>query len=135
MKKIIIAAIILIILGAAVFYWMFNPAKVNMPVIRQEDGPSASEKSAPLFSATDKTIVTINDFSFKPDNLTVHMGATVKWINNGRAPHTVVEDGGEFKSQYLSQGDTYSYTFNKLGLFSYYCSVHPSMKAFIKVIE
>jgi plastocyanin len=38
--------------------------------------------------------VTIADFSFTPANVTVGVGGTVTWVNNGPSQHSVVELGG-----------------------------------------
>src|SRR5439155_19820972 len=41
-------------------------------------------------SAGDKNEVTIDNFSFLPQTLTVPAGTTVTWINRDDVPHTVV---------------------------------------------
>jgi amicyanin len=72
--------------------------------------------------------VTIQNFAFQPANVQVTVGTTVTWTNNDTAPHTVTfRDGSLTSSGILRQGDTYSYTFTKVGTFSYYCAVHTYM--------
>lgn len=82
--------------------------------------------------------VNIVDFSFNPETLTVKKGTTVTWTNKDEARHDVTPDDPSeaFKgSELLGQGETYSFTFDTVGTYSYYCSPHPYMKASVKVVE
>jgi plastocyanin len=77
-------------------------------------------------------------FSFDPPSLTIHVGDNVTWTNNANTVHTVSSDSGSnesFLSPALSKGDTYTHQFNKIGTFTYHCSIHPSMTGTIIVIE
>ena len=73
--------------------------------------------------------VKIDNFSFGPAVLTVPVGSTVTWTNRDDIPHTVVstDDPKTFKSKVLDTDEKFSYTFNKAGTFSYFCSIHPKM--------
>ena len=71
--------------------------------------------------------VKIDNFSFGPQTVTVHVGATVTWTNRDDIPHTVVSTDGEFKSKVRDTDETFSYTFTKAGTHAYFCSVHPKM--------
>jgi Icc protein len=71
--------------------------------------------------------VTIDNFSFNPQVLTVEAGTKVTWVNHDDVPHTVVCTDKIFKSEALDTNDKYSYTFSKSGVYEYYCSVHPRM--------
>ncbi len=42
-------------------------------------------------------------------------------------PHTVASIEGAFKSKVLDTDDKFSFTFNKSGEYTYFCSVHPKM--------
>jgi plastocyanin len=77
--------------------------------------------------------VTIKDFEFTPATVTIKVGGTVTWTNNGPSTHTVNADDGSFDSGSLSQGKTFSHTFQTAGTFSYHCSPHPFMKANVVV--
>lgn len=81
-----------------------------------------------------KTIdVSINDFAFNPNTVTVSVGDTVRWTNIDSTTHTV--KGPDFESNTLREGDSYSFTFTKAGIYEYECSIHPSMKGNVTVIE
>src|SRR5215218_4570402 len=93
--------------------------------------------SAPAASAQDEMTVSIQDFLFDPDQLTVAPGTTVTWVNEGEAPHTVTStDGKELDSATLQPGDTYSFTFKEDDAgetYAYQCTIHPEMTASVDV--
>jgi len=85
------------------------------------------------------TNVTIQDFTFSPANVTVKMGSTVKWTNNGPSSHTTTSDTGVWDSMALnaptsgggygggggSAGGTFQFTFTQAGTYGYHCTLHP----------
>jgi plastocyanin len=77
--------------------------------------------------AKDANVVTIDNFSFGPGELTVAVGTTVKFVNHDDIPHTVVENNKAFRSKPLDTDDAYSYTFASAGTFGYFCGLHPKM--------
>jgi plastocyanin len=80
--------------------------------------------------------VKIDNFTFAPGTITVAKGTTVKWTNHDDIPHTVVsEDKSTFKSKALDTDDKFSYTFEKPGTYTYFCSIHPKMVAKVVVQE
>ena len=93
--------------------------------------------SAPAASAQDEMTVSIQDFFFDPDQLTVAPGTTVTWVNEGQAPHTVTStDGKELDSATLQPGDTYTFTFDEGDAgenYAYQCMIHPEMTASVTV--
>ena len=79
--------------------------------------------------------ITISNFSFAPNVLTVAPGTKVTWNNKDEEPHTVLSgDGGlTFKSGALDTDDKFSFTFDKPGTYKYFCSIHPHMTGKIVV--
>ena len=75
--------------------------------------------------ATD--VITIDNFTFTPKELTVAVGTTVKWVNHDDIPHTVANKDKAFRSQALDTDDSFSYTFASAGTFDYFCGLHPHM--------
>jgi plastocyanin len=82
--------------------------------------------------------VNIRDFSFTPASLTVKVGTTVRWTNQGPSGHTTTSDTGVWQSTTLSApgggggygspgsaGGTFNFTFTQAGTFPYHCSLHP----------
>jgi plastocyanin len=70
--------------------------------------------------------VTIKDFVFDPKTISVNVGDTITWTNEGPAPHTVSADDASFDSGNLDQGGTFSHTFDKAGTVAYFCKYHGS---------
>jgi len=78
--------------------------------------------------------ITIDNFSFGPQNLSVKAGTQVTWVNHDDIPHTVVsEDLVTFRSRALDTDESWSFTFTKPGTYSYFCSIHPKMTAKVVV--
>src|SRR6476620_11597136 len=88
---------------------------------------------APVVAQTTGPAVTIDNFVFGPERLTVKAGTTVTWTNRDDIPHTVASKDRLFKSQALDTDETYSFTFATPGEYSYFCSLHPHMTATIVV--
>jgi plastocyanin len=72
-------------------------------------------------------VVTIDNFTFTPPELTVAVGTTVKWVNHDDIPHLVVNKDKVFRSKALDTNDSFSYTFASAGTFDYFCALHPHM--------
>jgi 3',5'-cyclic AMP phosphodiesterase CpdA len=75
-----------------------------------------------------KTVsIDIDNFRFGIVSIEVAPGTTVTWTNRDDVPHTVASSTKVFKSPPLDTGETFSYTFQTIGTFEYYCSLHPRM--------
>jgi len=99
------------------------------------------------------TEVIIVNYGYAPAELTVTVGTTVTWINKDPIGHTVTEgnpaspkpsSGRLFDSSHgteganvivIPPGQSWSYTFNKLGTYDYYCIPHPYMKGRVIVLS
>jgi plastocyanin len=93
---------------------------------------SATPAAGPARAAAGST-VTIKDFSFGPAGITVRVGDSVTWANQGPSSHTATATGS-FDTGVLKKGQSASYTFTHAGTFSYFCSIHPFMKATVTVL-
>jgi plastocyanin len=76
--------------------------------------------------------ISIENYSFNPNNLTVSPGTNVTWINNQNVAHRVVEQG-LFDSGILQQGQSFTYRFTNVGTYDYICGIHTYMKGKIIV--
>jgi plastocyanin len=83
--------------------------------------------------AQSDTTVTIADFAFSPNAITVQAGSTVTWVNNDSVPHTATGDNGEFDTGSIAPGGSATITFDTAGTFAYHCTIHPNMTASITV--
>jgi plastocyanin len=94
-------------------------------------------KNGDLFGQGNVVSVSIVDFAFTPKTITVPVGTTVRWTNNGNTPHTVTSTSSPkaFDSGTLNSGDTFQHTFTTAGQFPYRCNIHPSMTGMVIVVE
>jgi plastocyanin len=95
--------------------------------------PTPTPTTQPTTPATNVTSVMIHNFSFMPQSISIPKGTTITWTNMDTAPHTVTSDTGAFASGNLQTNDTFRFTFNTPGTFTYHCAIHPHMKATITV--
>jgi plastocyanin len=109
-----------------------------------DEGATTTEASAdapPESNAEDGggtgDAVTISDFSFEPEDLTVSSGTTVTWTNSeGEPVHTVTSDDGapaDFDSDDVDPGGTFEFTFEEAGEYPYVCKIHASMNGTVTV--
>lgn len=70
------------------------------------------------------TIVTVGEFFFSPEPVTVAVGDTVQWDFIGSIDHTTTGIGDEFwNSGLVAPGGSFSTKFTSPGTFSYICAV------------
>ena len=79
--------------------------------------------------------VNISNFVFEPSELTILINNNVTWLNLDSATHTATDDGGDFDSGNLDNGDSFTFSFNTVGTYEYHCDIHPSMVAKIIVSD
>ncbi|HWS79544.1 MAG TPA: cupredoxin family copper-binding protein [Rubrobacter sp.] len=90
--------------------------------------PAAKAQNKPT-----KTVV-IQNFRFKPANITVKRGTKVRWINKDSTAHTATANNGRtFDSGLLRKGQRYTHTFKSTGKKRYHCEPHPHMRGTVVV--
>jgi len=85
--------------------------------------------------AAETKTVTIKDFEFAPKELTINVGDTVMWENDGPSVHSATSTGGVFDSGAINAGEDFSFTFTTAGTFNYACKFHDIMQGTITVGE
>jgi plastocyanin len=143
LKAVIIAvdivAIVLasVVVGGAIIVGQFLE---NDPNIRNEirqwlvggsEGDSQERSSLPIMEEGKAVSIVGNSGgnSYNPNLIEIKVGDTVTWINNDSSPHTVTSSSNDsnFDSGVLRNGEAFSFTFDKEGQYSYFCTLHPSM--------
>ena len=81
----------------------------------------------------------IEDVCYIPSTIVVEKGKSVTWINDDSSFHTVTsgfwgEPTGLFDSTadtngYLDPYQSYTFSFDEYGVYDYFCTLHPWMKA------
>jgi plastocyanin len=79
---------------------------------------------SPLYAVAATHDVAVRNNFFTPNDLTIEVGDTVRWTNNGGF-HDVTADDGSFNSA-PSNSFTFSRTFTSVAEILYHCSVHSS---------
>jgi plastocyanin len=78
---------------------------------------------------------------YRPANIAIPAGTTVAWFNDDpNQQHTVTSgtpggnnSGTEFDSGVMSEGAFFQHTFDDIGNFTYYCTMHPGMMGKVSV--
>jgi plastocyanin len=98
---------------------------------------ACSSSSAPKTSTQPSsagTEIVIKNFSFSPNNLTVHPGSVVSVQNKDQVTHTLTSDSGSFTTGNIPGGTTAHFTApSKPGTYKYRCSIHQYMTGTIVV--
>jgi plastocyanin len=71
--------------------------------------------------------VTALDNTFRAADIQVKPGTTVTWTNKGRNDHDVLPAEGDdwgVAQDGFAPGDVYTTTFDRPGVYHYYCSIH-----------
>lgn len=109
-----------------------------------------SEKSVAIpFGAYNPELNTPAKVWYDPPLILVDVGEKVTWINRDQESHTITsgkgsgrfgwmssefgKSDGYFDSGRIMPRESWSYTFDKNGLYTYYCTIHPWMEASILV--
>lgn len=76
----------------------------------------------------------IKNFMFNPMSATIHAGDRVTFVNDDDEAHTATATDHSFDSEGLDAHATFQQVFNKPGTISYFCELHPYMKATLVVL-
>ena len=127
MIKFVLASVVLVVIVASCAF--SSPAATPFPT------------QTPL-PALDPNVphVELEIKNFQHKSVEIKVGTTITWKNNDRTPHTLTHYPGEgvkqFDSNRVEADTTFRYTFDKVGVFDYYCKLHPvNMRAEITVVE
>ncbi len=77
--------------------------------------------------------VGIRDTFFTPETVTVMLGNSVRWTNEGALQHTVVADSVSWQSALLAPTWWFEVLFDSAGAFTYHCSEHAGMTGTVLV--
>lgn len=82
--------------------------------------------------------VRIENFTFNPPQVTVHVGEEVTWTNADDIPHTVTDGAAtppRYRSGPLDTGTSWTHRFTDIGIHRYFCSLHPHMQGMVVVVK
>ena len=85
-------------------------------------------------SVSDNSITIVKN-TFRPADMTINPGSTVRWVNADDHPHRIeFEDKSFSTSSYLlGASQSASQRFDRAGSYNYSCMIHPEMRGTITV--
>jgi plastocyanin len=98
------------------------------------DDSTSGNAPAPSGDAVRAAKVEIEDFSYKPDPVTIEEGGKVIWLNRDSVAHTATAVDGSFDTGPIEEGKLKSETFKEPGTYQYVCSIHPDMHGTVEVV-
>lgn len=110
--------------------------KTSRPSGNDPTAPSSSSAASQVRSG--EVVVEISNLGLSPAAVTVKRGTTVTWKNRDNQRHAILGNQNvpdKIDSGLLANNESYSYTFNTVGTFAYYCAQHPNMKGSVTVVE
>ena len=134
-KNAVLIASVVIIAGAIVATYVLS-GNMNMGV--EGSGNSIQQPAAtsiPGNSTVVRIVANAGSNSFSPNPVEVKVGETVTWVNDDSGRHTVTSKDGIFDSGMIGKGQSFSFTFDKAGEYSYFCEPHPNMVGTVVVTE
>jgi len=75
----------------------------------------------------------IKDFKYNPTPAKIHTGDRVTFVNDDDEPHTVTATDKSYDSEGLDTNNTWQHVYTKPGRYTYFCELHPYMKAVVIV--
>ena len=88
--------------------------------------------AGPAGAATTKT-VNIFGSAFSPKSVTITEGDTITWVNKDNTNHQLLADKGQFVSAILRPKQSFSFSFNAAGTYTYKDELHPTVRGTIVV--
>ena len=134
-KKIITLAIILgisiSIIGLSLFNYNFEETNSEETTVKVEEIIKA-DVIIPI--KVSRPGCDIEDICYIPSNIVVEKGKSVTWLNEDSSFHSVTsgfypEPSGLFDSGHLDPYQSYTLSFDEYGVYDYFCTLHPWMKA------
>lgn len=139
------------VLGLSALVLVLSGCAGSLPSQAPQSGGTATESAGPS-EPLEGDVLTIS-LKFMPMELTVPVGTTVRWVNGETIIHTITSgdwgDVNEATGLRGSQtedglfdwdlaprgqsGDSFEYTFDTAGTYSYYCDIHLAMNGSITV--
>lgn len=155
MKKFLLFAAVVVIVGAGAWYFVhdrggsleaspspsptatatLNPTPTATHTVR----PTASKTPTPtpglIVHETQVFHVSIANFAFFPSSVTVKRGDVVAFKNNDTTAHTVTSLNGSFDSGIIQAGGSWNLETASLapGTYAFHCNIHPSMQGTVIV--
>jgi plastocyanin len=120
--------------------------ETNEPQVSSANGTSVTNMSTGTSTPSISTVSIVSGSSlpsngefYVPETVETTVGSMINWKNDDFGPHTVTSGDmttgktGVFDSNIMQKGSTFSFLFDKVGEYDYFCTLHPFMTGRISV--
>lgn len=97
-----------------------------------EESGTATASTGAVAGAVDVEMV---DISFMPEEVTIKVNGTVRWVNKDPVAHTVTDDQDLFDSGVLETDEEFERTYDEPGTYDYTCTIHPTSMTGTVIVE
>ena len=97
-----------------------------------DDSSSSASSGSDSAKGGAGTAISIKNFQYSPDPITVKSGATVIVTNDDGTVHTLTADKGEFDTGDLDGGAKATIAIGEPGTYTYHCTIHNYMTGTIE---
>ena len=111
-----------------------DQAASSVPPARTGPAEPTGTSTTPVRSGVGVVSVTMKDIEFRPMQVSVKVGQTIRWTNQDAVAHTVTaQSGAKFDSGTINIAGNFSYKPTRAGEIQYICTIHPNQKGSIEV--
>jgi plastocyanin len=114
--------------GAAVIV-----AAVALALANHGNAASGARSNAAI--AGKRAAVTIRNYAFASQSLTVKVGTRLEWTNRDSTAHTATADQGSLDTGTINPAQSKTIDFTKPGTYAYHCAFHAFMRGTITVVR
>ena len=97
-----------------------------------DDAGSSAASSSDTQTSASGTAISIKNFQYSPEPITVKVGATITVTNDDGTVHTLTADHDQFDTGDLDGGATATITIETPGTYAYHCTIHNYMTGTIE---
>jgi plastocyanin len=122
--------------GTYSYYCTVHPNMVATLLVLGTDGaapPPEAAAAAPPGPPTSADVKVLAE-SFEPADVRVAQGGTVNWTVESLSPHIIADEREAFVSDLIHKGDTYSFTFDQPGTYTYHDGLTGEMTGTVTVV-
>lgn len=143
----LLVVLVIVALGIGAYYLATGKSQRSAPESTTEETTGVTESNEMVkdestegedaMMAEDEVEVSIENFAFSPETITVKPGATISVTNLDSVGHTLTaDDGTSFDTGMLTNGESTTITApDEPGEYSFHCTPHPYMTGTIIVEE
>ena len=129
-KRIVIILIIVIIIGISLGIVILSQNTIVQDV---DDQKTVLKGDVIMSTKVSRPGCEKTDSCYTPSKIVIKQGNSVTWVNEDVAFHSVTsgyydEPSEIFDSGYLDPEESFTFVFENIGTYDYFCTLHPWMK-------